>query len=289
MLYFCFLRCLNKAALMVENELNDDGSSKDPWRLCSIQQVEEFKCLLKMLPIWLTGIIVYMPTGLSAIFPISQALKMNRQIGHSFEIPPGSIVIVSMVTIALVVPFYDRVLSPALAKITKQEGGLTTLQRIGFGHVFGVLTMMVAALVEHKRRGVAISLGDSDGVAPMSVMWLFPQFIILALTQAFSIVGHTEFFNKESPDNMRSIGYSLLFLQTSVASNVSSFLVNIIHDFTGRHGQPDWLDSDINKGRLEYFYFIIAGLGMLNFCCFIFCSRRYSYKTIVDAGDKYIH
>ncbi|KAJ1386017.1 Proton-dependent oligopeptide transporter family [Sesbania bispinosa] len=273
-------KCLNKAALVVENELNDDGSSSDPWRLCSIQQVEELKCLLKIMPIWLTGSIAYISIGQLQIFSISQALKMDRHLGHNFEIPAGWMIIVTMITIALVIPFYDQVLSLALTKITKQEGGLTTLQRIGLGHGFGILIMVVAGLVEHKRRELAISLGGSDGVAPMSILWLIPQFIILAITQAFSIVGHTEFFNKESPDNMRSIGNSLVSLQTSAASNLSSFIVNIIHSFTGKQGHPDWLDSDINKGRLEYFYYIIAGLGVLNLGCFILCARRYRYKTI---------
>ncbi|MCH92333.1 nitrate transporter 1.7-like [Trifolium medium] len=55
-------RCLNKAALVIdENELNNDGSSKDPWRLCSIQQIEELKCMLRIMPIWLTSIIVFIP------------------------------------------------------------------------------------------------------------------------------------------------------------------------------------------------------------------------------------
>ncbi|KAK7274703.1 hypothetical protein RIF29_15800 [Crotalaria pallida] len=281
---------LNKAALVMENELNDDGSSKDPWRLCSIQQVEELKCMLKMLPIWLTGFIVNTAAFELSIFSISQALQMNRNIGFNYEVPPASMVLVSMMTLAIVMPIYDRVISPALAKITKQEGGLTTLQRIGFGHIFAIITMLVGGFVEFKRRGLAnlqVGYSSSDGVAPMSVVWLAPQFMFLALTEVFSVVGYIEFFNKESPDRMRSIGYSLFFLQYSFGSNLSSLLVNIIHDYTGKNGQPDWLDSDINKGRLEYFYFIIAGLGMLNLCGFFFCSLRYSYKTvvIVKAGD----
>nr|XP_027187588.1 protein NRT1/ PTR FAMILY 2.13-like isoform X1 [Cicer arietinum] len=276
-------RCLNKAALMVENELNDDESNNDPWRLCSIQQIEELKCLLKIMPIWLTGIITYIPTGQLAIFPMSQAMKMDKHLTKNFEIPPGWLIILTMLTIAIIIPIYEKVISPILTKVTKQEGGLTTLQRIGIGHFFAIVTMVIAGFVEHQRRVVSsTSLRESiNETKQMSIIWLAPQFIFLGINQAFSIVGQTEFFNKESPDKMRSIGNSLLSLQTSVASNISTFIVNIIHNFSGKQGQPDWLDSDVNKGRLEYFYFIVAGLGLFNFLFFMSCARVYRYKTFV--------
>lgn len=281
MVDFCFLyRFLNKAALVVEEkELNSDGSSKDPWRLCSIQQVEELKCMLKIIPIWLTSIIVSIPIGQLSIFSISQALKMERHIVPNFEIHAGSVTVISLIAIGIFLPFYDRVISPLLEKITKHEQGLTTLQRIGVGHVSGILAVVVAGLVEKKRRDLAISMGDSNGVSPMSVMWLAPQFLFIACFHVFGTVGHTEFFNKESPDSMRSISNSLMCLNVSVGSNLSTFIVNIVHSYTGKQGEADWLDNDINKGRLEYFYFIIAGLAVLNMCYFIFFARRYSYNA----------
>ncbi|KAI4314223.1 hypothetical protein L6164_027156 [Bauhinia variegata] len=270
-------RWLNKAALVVDNELkDDDGSSRDPWRLCSVQQVEEFKCLLKIVPVWITSIICYFPMAQQGTFPVSQALRMDRHLGPTFEIPAGSISVVSLLTIAAFLPFYDKVISVQLAKITKEEGGLTTLQKIGLGHAFGVLTLVVSGIVEQKRRTSAIS----QGAEAISVMWLAPQFILLAFAEVFYTVGLTEFYNKESPDNMRSMGNSLLCLTVSGASYLSSLIVNIVHNFTARQGQPDWLDNDINKGRLEYYYYILAGLMVMNFGYFIFIARRYSYKII---------
>ncbi|KAF7809185.1 protein NRT1/ PTR FAMILY 2.13-like [Senna tora] len=276
-------RCLNKGALMEENDLKDDGSIRDPWRLCSVQQIEEFKCLIKIVPIWVASIISYLPIGQLAIFPISQALKMDRHLWGSFEVHPGSITVIQLLTIALFLPLYDAFISPALARITKQEQGLTTLQRIGLGHVFAVLTLAVSGVVERERRVRAISHGSPDGVAAMSVMWLAPQFILLGFVQVFTIVGHTEFYNKECPESMRSIGNSLLCLTVSGASYLSSFIVNVVHNYTGRQGHPDWLNNDINKGRLENYYFILAALGILNLSYFLFCARRYTYKTTVKA------
>ncbi|OIW20417.1 hypothetical protein TanjilG_11108 [Lupinus angustifolius] len=270
-------RCLNKAALMVKDE-NIDESNRNPWRLCSVQQVEELKCLLKIMPIWVTSIIVNIPIAQQGIFPISQALKMDRHFfGTNFEIPAGSISSITLVTIGIFLPFYDKIIAPGIEKITMKEGGLTTLQRIGLGHVCGILSMLFVGLVEIWRRDLANSSSSSDGVAPLSVMWLAPQFMFIALSHVFQTVGHTEFFNKESPTGMRSIANSLLCLNVACASYVSSIIINIVHGVTMKYGQHDWLDNDINKGRLENFYFIIAGLGVLNLCYFIFCARRYSY------------
>ncbi|XLU96172.1 hypothetical protein S245_010524 [Arachis hypogaea] len=273
-------RWLNKAALIGGDEMNMDESRRDPWRLCSIQQVEELKCLLKMIPIWISTIIIFLPVVQQSIFPVSQALKMDRHLSHNFEMHPASVSVITMLTIGVCLPIYDQLLAPALEKLTKQEGGLTVLQRVSLGHGAGILAMIVAGFVEIRRRRLAIALDAPDGVAPMSVLWLAPQSMLIGCIHVFGEVGNTTFFNRESPEGMRSISNSLLCLNLSFTSNLSNVIINVVHNFTGKKGgQHGWLDSDINKGRLEYFYFIIAGFMMLNMCYFIFCARRYTYKV----------
>ncbi|KAJ7953741.1 NRT1/PTR family protein 2.2 [Quillaja saponaria] len=273
------LRFLNKSALIVNNEHSSNSCG-----LCTVQEVEELKALLKLLPVWVASVICFISIAQQGTFPISQALKMDRHLG-SFEIPAGSLGVISLVTVAIFLPLYDSILTPIIAKFTKREEGITTLQRIGLGHFISILTMVVAAFVERYRRSLAISNNTPDEVAPMSAMWLAPQFVLLGMCEVFNVVGHTEFYNKEAPENMRSIANSLFCLTTAGSSYLLSLLVNIVHNFTGQHGQPDWLDNDINAGRLDYFYFLIAGLMVLNFGYYIFCARRYHYKTVVVADN----
>ncbi|GKV22465.1 hypothetical protein SLEP1_g32335 [Rubroshorea leprosula] len=181
-------RCLNKAALIMDSKLDSDDSLINQWRRCSVQHVEDVKCLLNVIPIWLT-----------------------------------------MAAITICLPLYDRLLVPALEKITNQEGGFTFLQRIGIGNMFAVLNLLVSGFVERKRRESAISYGTPDGVAPMSVIWLAPQLILLGFVEMFGIVGLIEFYNKQFPNHMRSIGTSLLYLSLSLSSYSSSFVVNVVH------------------------------------------------------------
>ncbi|GMH31152.1 hypothetical protein Nepgr_032995 [Nepenthes gracilis] len=281
-------RSLNKATLIVEGDLTPNGTCLNKWNLCSIQQVEEVKCLVKVLPIWASGIICFTAAAQQGTFAVSQALSMDRHIGHTFQIPPGSIAIVSMLTIGAFVPIYDRVLVPAFRRITKREDGITLLQRMGIGLVFSVLSMVVAGLVEGKRRDLA-NANHSGMVAPMSVMWLAPQLILLGFAEAFNFIGQIEFYNRQFPENMRSIATSLFFCTIAGANYLSSLVVSLVHALTGKDGKPDWLTNDINQGRVDYFYYLLAGMGLINLVYFVLCARKYEYKKVeMDEGNSYL-
>ncbi|KAF8408044.1 hypothetical protein HHK36_007184 [Tetracentron sinense] len=271
-------RILNKAAVIVEGELNPDGSCAKQWRLCSIQQVEEVKCLVRIVPIWASGIICFTAMSQQATFTISQALKMDRHLGHKFQIPAGSLVIISMLTLGIWVPIYDRAIVPTLRRITKHEGGITLLQRMGIGIVFSILAMVVSGLVEEKRRASALLHARPDGIAPISVMWLAPQLILMGFAEAFNIIGQIEFYYKQFPEHMRSIANSLIYCTVGGASYFSSLVVFVVHNSTGKHGSSGWLVKDINDGKVDYYYFVIAAMGFLNLIYFLVCADRYHYK-----------
>ncbi|XP_054822900.1 protein NRT1/ PTR FAMILY 2.13-like [Prosopis cineraria] len=273
-------RALNKAALIMEGELNTDGIRVNPWRLTSIQQVEEVKCLVGILPIWATGIFTLTSIIQLGIFTISQALKMDRNLGpRRFQIPAASFSVISFLTIGLWVPIYDRILVPSLRKITHHEGGITLLQRIGIGLLFCVVSLVAAGFVERARRGSV----NPNPNPTMSAMWLALPLILMGLCEAFSGIGMAEFLNRQCPEHMRSISNSLLSCSWGVASYVSSFMITIVHRRTS------WLANDLNVGRLELFYYLIAGLGVLNLGFFLFVAHRYQYKSLkvqdVDNDD----
>ncbi|MBA0781898.1 hypothetical protein Gotri_002779 [Gossypium trilobum] len=275
-------RFLNKAAITTKNDLEDDGSPKK-WWLCSIQDVEEVKCLIRIIPIWASGIISFTAMAQQGTFTLSQALKMNRHLGPKFQIPAGSISVISMLTIGIFLPVYDRIMVPSLRKITKHEGGITLLQRIGIGNFFSILAMVAAGVFEQKRRNSATL---HPGAAPISVFWLSPQLILMGFCEAFNILGQIEFFNKQFPEHMRSIANSLIFCSLAGSSYLSSIVVNVVHHVTGGHGHPDWLTNDINAGRLDYFYYILAVMSAFNFLYFLYVAHRYRYKGQVRIEPK---
>ncbi|CAN6933002.1 hypothetical protein Bca4012_100848 [Brassica carinata] len=276
-------RFLDKAAVIKEGDLTSEGVPANKWRLCSIQEVEEVKCLIRIVPVWSAGIISLMAMSQQGTFTVSQALKMDRHMGPKFEAPAGSLSVISLLTIGIFLPIYDRVLVPFLRRITGHKSGITRLQRIGTGIVFAILSMIVAGLVERVRRTRSIKSGDPTGMTPMSVFWLSPQLILMGLCEALNIIGQIEFFNSQFPDHMRSIANALFSLSFAGSSYLSSFLVTVVHKFSGGHDRPDWLDKNLNAGKLDYFYYLIAILGVVNLVYFWYCARGYRYK--VGLGD----
>nr|GMC46716.1 protein NRT1/ PTR FAMILY 1.2-like [Ipomoea batatas] len=68
----------------------------DPWRLCRVDQVEELKALIRVIPIWMTGAIMSINANQSS-FAVLQASSMDRHIGPNLEIPAGSVTIFAFI------------------------------------------------------------------------------------------------------------------------------------------------------------------------------------------------
>lgn len=134
-------------------------------------------------------------------------------------------------------------------------------------------------IVERDRRDSSHAHPESP---PMSALWLAPQLILMGLSEAFNIIGQIEFYNTEFPYEMRSLANSLFFCSFAGASYVCALMVNIVHSVTGGHGRPDWLTNNLNEGRLDYFYFLLAVIGALNCGYFLYSATRYHYKGRVE-------
>ncbi|XP_065876850.1 protein NRT1/ PTR FAMILY 2.11-like [Euphorbia lathyris] len=274
---------LNKAAIKTEEDkINPDGSPADPWKLCSIQQVEEVKCLARVMPIFISAVIFYIAIVQQNTYAVFQAVQSDRSLGRHFKIPAASYTVFLMLTFTIFIPIYDRIFVPFIYRITKKEGGITLLQRIGIGIVFSTLSMLVSAIVERQRRTISLTK-PTLGIAPrrgeissMSGLWLIPQLGLAGLAEAFGAIGLTEFYYKQFPENMKSMAGALFFCGNAGSSYMSSFLITIVHRTT--KGNGDWLAEDLNKGRLDYYYYMIFGIGVLNFGYFMLCAKWYKYR-----------
>ncbi|MCL7043493.1 hypothetical protein MKW94_001609, partial [Papaver nudicaule] len=139
-------RFLDKAAILTaDDKINPDGSAENPWRLCGMQQVEEVKCVLRIIPIWASGIIYYVAIVQQNTYAVFQALQSDRHLGSSskFEVPAASYIVFQFLSLTFWIPIYDRLVVPAIRKRTKIEGGITLLQRMGIGMVLSIITMLV--------------------------------------------------------------------------------------------------------------------------------------------------
>ncbi|VVB17782.1 unnamed protein product [Arabis nemorensis] len=283
-------RFLDKAAIMTpEDKLEADGKPVDPWKLCTMQQVEEVKCILRVLPIWFAAAIYYLTITQQMTYPVFQALQSDRRLGSGgFVIPAATYVVFLMAGMTVFIIIYDRVLVPTLRRITGLDTGITLLQRIGTGIFFAVASLIVSGFVEERRRTFALTK-PTLGMAPrrgeissMSAMWLIPQLTLAGVAEAFGAIGQMEFYYKQFPENMRSFAGSLYYVGAGVSSYLGSFLIATVHRTTQNSAGGNWLAEDLNKGRLDKFYFMIAGILAVNFAYFLVMSRWYRYKASDD-------
>eukprot|EP00250_Pteridium_aquilinum_P007446 c17158_g1_i1 orf=101-1948(+) len=261
----------------------------NPWRLCTVTQVEEVKLIVRIIPIWLTTIVYGMVVSQAGTFFVEQAATMDRKVGSLFTIPSASLLTFSSIAILLVVPIYDRALVPVARWFTGNERGLTLLQRLGVGIFLSVVCMVTAALVEARRLQVAAEYGlldDSSATIPMSVFWLVPQFLIAGMSDVFALVGEQEFFYDQVPDSMRSLGMSLYLCANGLASYLSSALISIVEIATSRGGNQSWIVDNLNRCRLDYFYWLLAVVFSLNFVVFLAFSWSYTYKVVVVSNRR---
>ncbi|KAL5205528.1 hypothetical protein ABZP36_033737 [Zizania latifolia] len=270
-------RCLDKAAVVTPEDtvvLGADGrttSTARPWRLCTVQQVEEVKCLARIIPVWSAGIVYFIVLTQVGTYVVFQAMQSDRRLGTSgFEVPPGSFVVFNMLAMTVWIPVYDRVVVPALRRVTGREGGISQLQRIGIGLALSVTTMLVAAAVERRRRRIGAS---------MRFFWLVPQQVLAGISEAFAAIGLNEFCYKQFPENMRSVAGALFFLAFALANYASGFMVAAVHRTTG------WLAQDLDKGRVDLFYLVVAAIAAANLVYFVVCARWYRFKKISNTDD----
>ncbi|PWA42536.1 proton-dependent oligopeptide transporter family [Artemisia annua] len=74
---------------------------------------------------------------------------------------------------------------------------------------------------------------DPSATIPMKVWWLLPQCLLAGAGDVLTIV----------------------------ASFLSNFLISIVEKMTSGNGQVGWISDNVNKGHIDYFYYLLAGIS----------------------------
>ncbi|KAL8547347.1 hypothetical protein ACS0TY_006900 [Phlomoides rotata] len=265
------LKFLNRAS---------EATPAPQWLHCTVQQIQDVKSVLKILPIFMSTIMLNCCLAQLSTFSVQQAATMNTKI-KSLRIPPASLPVFPVLFIMTLAPLYNHIVIPFSRKLTKTEMGITHLQRIGTGLVLSIIAMAVAALVETKRKRVAIQSGlmNSTEPLPITFLWVALQYLFLGSADLFSLAGLMDFFFTEAPFSMRSLATSLSWASLAMGYYLSSVLVNLINCITGTFHQTPWLSgSNLNHYHLERFYWLMCILSGLNFLHYLFWAQRYRYK-----------
>lgn len=142
------------------------------------------------------------------------------------------------------------------------------------------------------------------------------------MAQVLASIGQLEFFYDQAPDVMRSCSMALQLLSVAVGSYLSGAVVAAVGAVTaklGYCGGQGWLPKDMNYGRLDLFFLLLAGghtpqpctrqhyrgapawspgenldrllvgaavLMLVNLGLFWFVASRYRYKDVVHVHRR---
>jgi len=277
-------KSLDRAAIVRTIEDGSRLSAPGPWHTCTVTQVEETKILVRMLPIILST--VFMNTCLAQLqtFTIQQSTTMDRNL-LGFQVPGPSIPVIPLVFMFILIPVYEWIFIPTARKFTGIPTGIRYLQRIGVGLVLSAISMAVAAIMETHRKSVARKhdMVDSPGPLPITMFWLGFQYAIFGMADMFTLIGLLEFFYAESSAGMKSLSTAISWCSMGLGYFTSSAMVVVVNKVSG-----GWLASDnLNRDKLDYFYWLLAGLSLVNFGVYLLCASWYRYKRVEEKKRRY--
>ncbi|KAK1383738.1 Proton-dependent oligopeptide transporter family [Heracleum sosnowskyi] len=245
--------------------------------------LEIAKVILRLLPIWTMLLMFAVIFQQPPTFFTKQGMTMKRNIGSHFKIPPATLQSAITLSIIILMPFYDAFFIPLARFITRNEKGISVMQRMGIGMFLSVIAMILAALVETKRLELSKNLTvldpKSETVA-LSIFWLLPQYIILGISDIFTVVGMQEFFYSEVPVSMRTMGIALYTSVFGVGSFLSALLISLVEHFTSSNGgKQGWFSDDMGEARLDKYYWLLAFSSAVSLIMYIVLCKFFKSRT----------
>lgn len=275
-------RFLNRAALITEADKQLDGYYARSWRLCTMEEVEALKTVIKLIPLWSAGIFLSTSIGISSSLITLQALTLNRHIGPHFKFPAGSFLLFNLLATAISIFIVDRFFTPMWRNLTHRS--LTPIQRIGIGHVINILGLVGYALIEIRRLHVVRTHSHTNQpslVVPMSAFWLVVPLTIVGIGEGFHFPGSVALYYQEFPISLKSMSTAMVSLLLAIGFFLSSAIIDLVKRTT------TWLPDDINVGRVDNVYWMLTVIEVVNFGYYIICAKLFKYQNIEEHdGDS---
>ncbi|XP_064643818.1 solute carrier family 15 member 4-like [Lineus longissimus] len=244
-----------------QQEAERATESRRFWYLAAISLV--------LIPYW----IIY--HQMLTTFPF-QAVHMNI-IVDGFYLPVPWMYLTEAVVIFIMIPLIYGVILPHMES-RPEPRTISMRTRMGIGIVFAILSILAAGLLEKYRRERFWEAGmipivihnNTFQAAKMTVFLQVPQYFLMGVGDAFSNVAGLELIYSQTPESMRGIAIGIFWL----FSGFGSFLACALTVIGYNRWFFDWEDGSPNckKCRVEYYYFIQAGLAFVCLVLFWICT-----------------
>ncbi|KAK9054973.1 hypothetical protein SSX86_026052 [Deinandra increscens subsp. villosa] len=269
------LRCFDKAAIKVP-----EGQESKKWKVCNVREVEDTKIGIRMLPMWLTFIVVGIVLSIGNTYYLEQANHMDRKLGK-IKVSIPIFLLFFTATSAIFAQFYS-----SLTNLTKRYAppiGIATAM------LLSVLCCITSAKVETRRLHRIRDHGlvdKPDEKIPMSIFALLPQFMLLAAVDGIANNSIAGFFRHQTPEAMRKyLGFCTKGV-LGLGSMSSVLSVYVVGRLSERNGKPNWFQYTLSRSRLDRYYWVLAGLSAVNLVIYVVVAYFYKYKESQAEDDE---
>ncbi|KAM9763770.1 solute carrier family 15 member 3 isoform 1-T1 [Dama dama] len=259
------------------------------------EDIANFQVLVKILPIMVTLVpywmvyfqmqSTYVLQGLHLqipnIFPNCPTNKSKdlRVQSCVYKIPEAWLLLANVVVLLILVPVKDHLLDPLLLRCKLLP---SALQKMALGMFFGFTSVIVAGILEMKRleyinhnQTVSQQIGrDTYYAAPLSIWWQTPQYMLIGISEIFASIAGLEFAYSEAPRSMQGAMMGIFFCLSGVGSLLGSSLVGLLSLPGGWLYSPED-NGNINKYRMDLYFFLLAGIQAAAALLFIIITGRY--------------
>lgn len=93
--------------------------------------------------------------------------------------------------------------------------------------------------------------------------------------EVFGAIGMTEFFYDQAPVTMKSLCAAFGQLAVASGSYLNTAVLSVVALATTRGGETGWIPDNLNEGHLDYFFWMMAALSLLDLALFVRYSMRH--------------
>lgn len=268
--------CLSRCGSLEKAEISQGGKYSHE----SVVRVQMFIKLFPMCALLIIYFTIYAQTA-STFFLQSERLDIS--VGSS-NVPLALLQSFDNLIILILIPVMQIVVYPIMDRYNRNP---SLLQRIGLGMILASFSVIAAGVLEIVRKEYPMTsqiiANHSFNASSVSVFAQIPQFTLFGASEVFTSVSGMEFVYMEAPDLMKGICMGLYLETTGLGLYLALLILQIVRKIKPPNSKESWFPNEINDGRTENLFFMLAILMFLNFLLFVFAAKRYRYnKDLLD-------
>lgn len=210
--------------------------------------VSDMHAVSKLLPIYLTLPFFWMVyESYSAVWTL-QARRMDLCLGSLLCLQPETVQTLNPLLVVTLIPFFDRVLMPALAASRYTALHPTPLRRMTAGMFLAGASWVAAGLVE----AAVVARGPG---AKLSFLWQLPQYVIITCAEICVSTTGLEFSYREAPERMKGVVLALWYVTSSAGNAMNAVLYNSLGRVLDQQGLM-WVSVGLMFGAAVVFAFL---------------------------------